>query len=214
MFNYFKKFKILKKIKKLKILTKLKIFISFIAGFIKRILLYLLVIVSILAVGFLIFTIDNNDKFIWLDSTMEGISKKNKYVEIVSLKDNFIKIQGKNCKSYKLKPRYDLVVFNQPFSTKKYIRNQKEKLLEDREKVDKLCGLLEDIDKGVVSSEIIDKVSNDKWLGIPGILAEIAFNTKGKANELHLFVKGYADGTDSKWSEKFEQGFEYTAIDY
>jgi len=102
MFNYFKKFKILEKLKKLKILTKLKIFVSFIAGFIKRILLYPLVILSILGVGLLIFTIDNNDNFIWLDSTMEAVSKKNKYVEVVKLKENIIKIKGKNCTSYKL----------------------------------------------------------------------------------------------------------------
>jgi len=102
MFNYFKKFKILKKLRRLKILTKLKVFINFSFGFIKRILLYPLVILSILGVGLLIFTIDNNDNFIWLDSTMEAVSKKNKYVEVVKLKENIIKIKGKNCTSYKL----------------------------------------------------------------------------------------------------------------
>lgn len=184
-------------------------------NFIKKVITVSVVVLSLIALGIFVFLIKTNNKVIWIDSTIEEISNKNKYIEVVKLKNNMIKIPEKNCMTYKIKLRTDSIILNQPFSKEKYIRTNKQKILEDREKIDSLCSILENIDKGVPASYITEKFKSDNPLFVASsVILEVINKTSKSVNEIHLFVKGYADASQSEWSDMLEPEYNYKMINY
>ncbi|WP_020396011.1 hypothetical protein [Thiolinea disciformis] len=173
------------------------------------------ILLSIALVSFIVFSFKNKNEIIWIDSTIAEISKKSEYVEIVKINDNFIQIEGKTCKNYLLRIKDDNILLNQPFLEKKYTRNTEADFLADKVKLNEMCGIIKNINKGVPGSQIVEMTNSDNsFYKISKVTLEIANNLGNKVNELHLYVKGYADKSRTEWREKIDEKYDYRDIFY
>ncbi len=171
--------------------------------------------ISILVIPTIIFSIWTGYEIFWFDSTIEEISKKNKYIEIVKLKGNIINIEGKTCNSYLLRPKSDNVILYQPFEEKMYTRSLDKILTEDKKQLEGLCQKLNSINKGVPTSYIVDQVNNDNILYVlSSIVLEVANNIEQKATDIHLFVRGFADKSENEWRRELDKNYNYQEINY
>lgn len=181
----------------------------------KKLLKFILILTSIVLIGLLTFTAYNYDSVMWIDSTINDISSRNDYIEIVKLKKNFIEIPNKQCNTYTINTLTNNSLFKQPFEKEKYVRDRQEYLLNDRPRIDQLCTSFKDINMGVPASYLIEKLNEDNALYIiSSIILEISNNVKNKVDEIHLYVKGYADNSSEEWEGKLLQEYMYENISY
>ncbi|UJS24708.1 hypothetical protein [Thiothrix winogradskyi] len=174
-----------------------------------------IILSSVFLVSVIVFSFKNKNEIIWIDSTIEEISKKNDYIEIIKLNDKFLEIEGKTCNSYLLKIKDDNILLDQPFGEKKYTRNNELDLLNDKSKLNKICDLLANTNKGVPGSQLVEMTNSDNSLyKISKIALEIANNLDNKISEIHLYVKGYADKSRTDWKDKLDKKYHYQDIPY
>lgn len=169
---------------------------------------------SVLLISSVTVSIWYGESIIWLDSTMEKISKNNQYIQIIKTKESFLKVSGKNCNTYLLKTR-NSKLFEQPFELKKYTRSKFDFHKEDQEKLKKYCNIFSDINKGVPASYIAQKFKdNSTFPALLMSIIEIAHNIENKTDEIHLYVKGHADRSHTDWKATLDNDYFFEKINY
>lgn len=106
-------------------------------------------------------------------------------------------------------------MLDQPFQEKKYIRNNNIDFLEDKHKLNEICDVLQNTNKGIPGSQIAEMINSDNSLyTISRIVLEIANNLDNKISEIHLYSRGYADGSKNEWKEQLDKDHGYKDIYY
>lgn len=198
---------------------------------IKNIFLFFFVTLSVIVVCLTYYLI-YLDTFVWkkdntslnnISSKLIDIDKKiskadagNDYIEINKMKDSFITVEAKFCSSYKLVLRDSKLLYKQPFKSMKYTRD-----LLDYKKTDsiawgKLCDSFNNLNQGVPSSILINQFgeSEKDIVNTVTVINEVLAQIKEDTDEIHIYVKGYADKEDDFWERKLDSKFPYKEIEY
>lgn len=172
-------------------------------------------ILSIALVSGLVFIYQQDDEIVWIDSNIEEISSKSKYIAINKIKESAFQIEGKTCNTYILDAKQSSKLLTQPFVKKAYTRNQEEYLLSDKPKLDSLCQIFNDMNRGIPTSRLVEQFSKENPLHASlSIILEITDRLNKSISEVHLYVKGYADKTKSEWHEPLEVNNHYSRINF
>lgn len=151
--------------------------------------------------------------YINIDFLATEISDKNEYIELQKVKKKFIKIDSKDkeCESYKIRITEKNIFHEQPFESMKYTRNKSNFELMDKESWNSVCWQLSNINQELPLSFITENIEEKEGIKI---LQTLFADMKNKVSDISIFVKGYADDEDQKWSRNLSKDNKYNDIDY
>jgi hypothetical protein len=153
------------------------------------------------------------DNAIDIDFSVNELNKKNTYIELQKVRDDFIIVndKSKDCSSYKINLRTGNTLHQQPFKAAMYTRGTLEKEQQDKAAWDNLCWNLKNREMNLPLSLLGENIEKLEILSaLQNTIAELNKQT----GEIGIYIKGYADAQNTTWKKPLLKGFEYHNINY
>ena len=170
-------------------------------------------VIPLCIAGIIISIYNTTNDTIDIDFAVNELNKKNTYIELQKVRDDFIIVndKSKDCSSYKINLRTGNTLHQQPFKAAMYTRGTLEKEQQDKAAWDNLCWNLKNREMNLPLSLLGENIEKLEILSaLQNTIAELNKQT----GEIGIYIKGYADAQNTTWKKPLLKGFEYHNINY